>query len=267
MSDDDRIRAEVRAVSDRDGTIREAILAGRPVDPGLAERVEMLSFHDRAELIDLDFVAGLPRLRWLDLVGTGVRDLAPLAGAPRLEHLTLVRTAVDDLSPLAHLPALAELKLDRTAVTDLSPLAGSTTLRRLDLGDGPIDDLAALGHLPNLAALDIGTAPALRRLDLSGFPALETLVAVCLGDATLWPAAFPATLRELIIGDAAWPEGRPLPDLPRLITPDWRLIDDGSPCSDAFEFWRLCCLAEDTDETAESTGSERGRDASERHDG
>lgn len=264
MSDDDRIRAEVRAVADRNGTIREAILAGRPIDPDLAERVEMLAFHDRADLVDLGFVAHLPRLRRLDLVGTGVLDLAPLAGATRLEHLSLARSAVDDLSTLARLAALAELKLDRTAVTDLSPLAGSTTLRRLDLGETPIDDLARLGRLPNLAVLDIGSAPALRRLDLSGFPTLETLVAVYLGDATLWPATFPATLRELIIGDAAWPEGRPLPDLPRLITPDWRLIDDGAPCSDAFEFWRLVCAAEDTGGAA---GPEDGSDASERHDG
>lgn len=244
MSEGDRLRAEVRVVADLDGSLRKAILAGRPLDPGLAERVEMLAFHDRADLVDLGFVAQLPRLRRLDLVATGVRDLAPLAGALRLEHLSLARSAVDDLTPLSRLPALAELKLDRTAVTDLTPLAGSTTLRRLDLGETPIGDLAQLGALPRLTVLDIGSAPALRRLDLSGFPALETLVAVSVGDATLWPATFPATLRELILGGAAWPEGRPLPDLPRLITPDWRLIDDGAPCSDVFEFWRLVCGGE-----------------------
>ena len=241
MSDDERIRAEVRAFADRDGTLRAAILAGRPIDPDLADRVEMLEFRDRADLVDLGFVASLPRLRWLDLVGTGVRDLAPLAAASRLEHLSLTRSAVGDLTPLAHLPALAELILGRTAVTDLTPLAGSATLRRLDLGETPIGDLAQLGMLPRLTVLDIGNAPALRRIDLTGFPALETLVGVSVGEATAWPATFPATLRELIIGDAAWPEGRPLPDLPRLITPDWRLIDDGAACSHSFEFWRLVC--------------------------
>ncbi len=267
MSDDDRIRAEVRAFADRDGTLREAILSGRPIDPELADRVEMLEFRDRAELTGLGFVASLPRLRWLDLVGTGVRDLAPLAGALRLEHLSLTRSAVDDLSPLARLPALAELKLDRTAVTDLTPLAGSAALRHLDLGETPIGDLAQLGVLPRLAVLDIGTASALRRLDLSGFPALETLVGVSVGDATLWPAAFPATLRELIIGGAAWPEGRPLPDLPRLISPDWRLIDDGAACSGTFEFWRLVCGDDGEDEALEPAVSADEPDASGRRGG
>lgn len=248
MSDDDLLRVEVRAFSDVDGTIRAAILAGRSIDPDLADRVEMLDFSERADLGDLGFVTCLPRLRRLDLTGTGVRDLAPLVSARRLQFLSLMRTAVDDLTPLAHLPALAELNVDRTAVTNLTPLAGSTTLRRLDLGGTPVADLTELGRLPNLAILDIGTASALRRLDLSGFPALETLVGVMVDDATLWPATFPATLNELIIGDAAWPEGRPLPDLPRVITPDWRLIDDGAPCSDVFEFWRLVCENED-DET------------------
>ena len=267
MSDDGRTRAEVRAFSDVDGTIRAAILAGRSVDPDLAARVEMLDFSERADLVDLGFVANFPRLRRLDLTGTGVRDLAPLVGARRLERLSLIRTAVDDLTPLVHLPVLAELTIDRTGVTDLTPLAGSTTLRRLDLGETPIGDLAQLGMLPSLTVLDIGTAPALRRIDFSGLPALETLVGVMVGDATLWPAAFPATLSELIIGDAAWPEGRPLPDLPRMITPDWRVIDDGAPCSDAFEFWRMVCGGEDEDGAAGTTASAGEPDATGHREG
>ena len=245
MSDGDRIGAEVSAITDADGTIRAAILAGRPIDPDLAERVATLDFDGRTELVDLGFVASLPRLRSLNLCGTGVRDLAPLAHASGLERLVVMRTAVEDLSPLAGCPGLAELSIDRTPVTDLSPLAGSTALRLLDLGSAAIADVAVLGVLPRLAVLDIGPAPAMRCLDLSGFPALETLAGVAVGEATLWPSAFPANLRELIVGGAAWPEGRPLPDLPRLITPDWRLIDDGEPSSEVFAFWRLVCQAEE----------------------
>lgn len=244
--------AWTRALCDLDGTIRAAILAGRPIDAELADRVEALTFTDCADLVDLGFVATLPRLRSLDLTGTGVRNLTPLVDAPHLERLILMRTTVADLSPLARLPRLAEVNLDRTPITDLSPLAGSPSLRRLDLGSASIGDLAALGVLPKLAILDIGIAPTPIRLDLSRFPALETLVGVAVEDATLWPDTFPASLRELVIGGAAWPEGRPLPDLPRLVTPDWRLIDDGGPCSETFEFWRLCC---DVDDAGEASGS------------
>ena len=247
--------AWVRALVDLDGTIRAAILEGGPIDPVLAERVEMLDFRDRADLADLGFVTGLPRLKRLSLAGTRVRDLAPLADVPTLEALDLSRTAVEDLAPLAGLPRLSELILDGTRVSDLAPLAGSPTLRRLDLGSAPIEDLAVLGVLPNLAVLDIGPAPALRRLDLSGFPALETLVGVSVGDARLWPDAWPAGLRELIVGGSAWPDGRPLPDPPRMITPDWRLIDDGEACSSSFAFWRLCCGdAGDADPVGDDAG-------------
>lgn len=245
MTQDDRIAAEVRAVCDHDGTIRAAILAGRPIDPDLAAQVVMLDFDGCSELVDLGFVSALPKLRRLNLTGTGVRDLSPLAAVETLEALNLSRTEVADLGPVARLPRLAELVVVRTAITDLSPLAGSPTLWRIDIGSVPISDLALLGAMPSLAVLDIGDAAALRGLDLSGFPALETLVGVTLFDAGLWPAEFPATLRELIVGGSAWPEGRPLPDLPRLITPDWRSIDDGAPCSAAFAFWRMVCLAED----------------------
>lgn len=231
--------ARIRALCDLDGTLREAILAGRPIDPVLADRVEMLDFRDRAALADLGFVSSLPYLKRLDLSGTGVRDLSPLANVTTLEALTLSRTEAEDLSPLTHLPHLAELVVDRSRVRDLSPIAGSVALRRLDIGSLPIVDLAVLGDLANLGVLDIGEGAALRRLDLSGFPVLETLVGVMVSDASLWPEAFPATLRELIIGGAAWPEGRSLPDLPRMITPDGRVVDDGGPCSAVFEFWRL----------------------------
>lgn len=257
MRDTAPLRAEMRALSDLDGTIRAAILAGRPVDRTLAGRVRMLDFTDRADLVDLGFVTTLPGLTRLILSGTGVRDLTPLAGVPTLEALTLLRTEVEDLAPLARLPRLAELVIYRTRVTDLTPLAGSLTLRRLDIGTS-VGDLAVLGGLPNLAVLDIGDGSGLRRLDLSGFPALETLVGVTVGDASLWPVEFPATLRELIVGGSAWPEGRALPELPRLITPDWRLIDDGEPCSDPFEFWRMVCLAEDDSAAASGSEGERG---------
>lgn len=233
--------AWTRALCDLDGTIRAAILAGRPVEPRFADRVEILDFQDRADLVDLGFVATLPRLKRLNLTGTGVRDLSPLVGAETLEALNLSRTRVEELGPVARLPRLAELVLGRSAITDLTPLAGSLTLRRLDIGSVPIEDLALLGPLPNLAVLDIGDGAALRRLDLSGFPALETLVGVSQSDAIPWPAEFPPTLRELIVGGTAWPTDRPLPRLPRMVTPDWRLIDDGAPSSETFEFWRLCC--------------------------
>ena len=244
--------AWIRALADLDGTIRAAIREGRPIDPVLADRVEILDFQDRADLYDLGFVSTLPHLKRLNLLGTGVRDLSPLAGVETLEALNLSRTEVADLSPLALLPRLAELAIDRTRVADLTPLAGSPALRRLSLGSQPAVDLAALGRLPNLVVLDIGDGSTLRRLDLHGFPALETLVGVMVADPTLWPNDWPTTLRELIIGGAAWPEGRPLPDLPRLITPDWALIDDGAPCSDPFDFWRLVC--DDPDESTAPSG-------------
>ena len=82
-------------------------------------------------LSDLSFLKGTTSLKYLNCVGSLVKDLTPLADC-RLEILGCAATRVADLAPLAGMP-LHSLDVSRTGVKDLTPLGRITTLADLDL--------------------------------------------------------------------------------------------------------------------------------------
>jgi hypothetical protein len=72
---------------------------------------------------ELTALSRLQNLESLDLCySTGVRDLSPLAGLKKLKWLQLNSTQVSDLSPLAGLENLQQIDLNCTSVSDLAPL-------------------------------------------------------------------------------------------------------------------------------------------------
>jgi len=83
-------------------------------------------------------------LQDLNLLGTGVTDLAPFRGMT-LKFLWLNETPVSDISPLSDCP-LVSLTLHKTLVKDLGPLANSR-LERLHIGETPMSDLTPLKGL------------------------------------------------------------------------------------------------------------------------
>ena len=107
-------------------------------------------------LPDLSLLAPLVKLRKLQLLLGGTRNLSDLARLPALDDLFLMRiTKLADLGILADLPGLKTLRLDwMRNVTSLPSLRG---LARLD--DVTLDQMKGLTDLSPLAA-----APALRRL-------------------------------------------------------------------------------------------------------
>ena len=74
----------------------------------------------------------MPRLRTLDLCGTGVVDLTPVAALSALGHLDCSdNRALTDLRPLAHLPSLRSLVIWGTGVIDYTPLYEVRGLKEL----------------------------------------------------------------------------------------------------------------------------------------
>ena len=83
----------------------------------------------------------------LNLAGQrGLEDITPLAGLRKLRDLDLRDTRVSDLGPLSALP-LTRLVLRETSVSDLAPL-GNAPLTSLDLRETPVQDLSPLGDCP-----------------------------------------------------------------------------------------------------------------------
>jgi len=144
---------------------------------------------DRAQLA---LLAECRTLEWLSLArtrGYRPRDLAALAGLERLRHLDLAGAPVDAsaleaLRPLAGLASLglAGVRLERA---DLGALGGLAGLGALDLAGARLDPggLGALGDLGALSRLDLsGASGAAVGRDLAGLGRLEHLVALGLAD-------------------------------------------------------------------------------------
>jgi Leucine-rich repeat (LRR) protein len=113
-----------------------------------------LSFS-QSKISDLSPLAGLVKLKSLDLLSTNISDLSPLAVLENLTNLNLSRTSVSDLSPLAVLENLTNLDLSRTSVSDLTALGGLENLTNLDLSQNEISDLKPLAGLVKVKKLNL----------------------------------------------------------------------------------------------------------------
>ncbi len=79
-------------------------VAGMPV-------LDSLNIYDGLE--SLKGIETLDKLEIIFLDSGAASDLSPLAGLPRLRRLEIYNTPLDDLSPLATLGSLEEIGLDR----------------------------------------------------------------------------------------------------------------------------------------------------------
>ena len=111
-----------------------------------------LDISDNA-IADLEPLAGLRRLRALNLFNNAIADIGPLDGLSDLNWLMLTDNAVFDLSPLVNSMELEQLHLAGNAVSDLQPLAGLVGLERLTLNDNAVSDIGPLANLVELEQL------------------------------------------------------------------------------------------------------------------
>lgn len=99
-----------------------------------------------------EWAANMPRLRYLVLADTQVRDISPLAGLKKLCYLELFVTPVRDYSPLLGCRGLEDLNLGYT-YGDPAPIAEMKWLKNLWWG--------GIHHVPNYGGED--PAALLRR--------------------------------------------------------------------------------------------------------
>jgi|GEM_PF-2613954 Leucine-rich repeat (LRR) protein/predicted DNA-binding WGR domain protein len=125
--------------------------------------------------VDLSFLAGLTKLKELELRGAAVKSLAPLKALRSLEVLVADRGEVDDLSPLAGLTKLRRLFLPGHRLTSLAPLAKLTALTYLQVPDNRVSDVAPLAKLTKLRFLGLKGNRVGDVSALSGLTALETM--------------------------------------------------------------------------------------------
>ncbi len=126
-------------------------------------------------ITDINPLAGLINLTWLNLDYNEIADISPLAGLINLAHLYLWSNQIADISPLAGLINLTDLDLDDNQITDINPLAGLINLTDLYLWSNRISDVSPLVGLESLTELDLGTNQVSNISSLAGLLSLNFL--------------------------------------------------------------------------------------------
>ena len=107
-------------------------------------------------ITDISPLAGLTKLRDLNIHTLEVSDLSALSGLTQLTELRLAGNLFTDLSALRGLTSLTDLELTGNSITDLSALSGLTRLTNIDLRYNPdLSDIQPLLDNPGLGAGDI----------------------------------------------------------------------------------------------------------------
>ncbi|MDO4492713.1 MAG: hypothetical protein Q4C53_02365 [Clostridia bacterium] len=83
------------------------------------------------EVRELDFLHYLPKLKYLILVGCGIKDITPIGELKDLEYLEIFANDITDITPLANCTKLVDVNIANTDIADLSPLYGLKNLQRV----------------------------------------------------------------------------------------------------------------------------------------
>lgn len=140
--------------------------------------LEWLDLSSCSKVTDFSALAGLTKLRFLELRYTQFSDLSTLRGGVSLGYLGLAGTKVQDLLPLADSSGLEKLNLGSCQnVSDLQPLANLKNLRELNLAVcRGITDISTLGHLEKLEMLDLSACGSVSSIEaLAGLLNLRRL--------------------------------------------------------------------------------------------
>ncbi len=84
-----------------------------------------------SRLKNIDFLATLPKLKYLDIALCDLKDISVLASQPDLIYLQMMYNLVNDISPLSNCKELRFLNLSDNIIMDPAPLFELTKLERL----------------------------------------------------------------------------------------------------------------------------------------
>jgi internalin A len=163
------LRGETKLVPDRFGDLRPIASLGW---------LESLSVARQPEVTDVQPLEALPRLRFLDLIGSGVSDLSPLAMFPALEAVALSGRAIPGIADLVGVTRLTQLALwlkDAAPDADLGTLPALPALRVLVILGGNPAVLEPVGQVHSLDELTIQEAGLTRVDGLAGMTTLRHL--------------------------------------------------------------------------------------------
>ncbi|WP_421763427.1 leucine-rich repeat domain-containing protein [Ekhidna sp.] len=164
----------------------------------LAE-IDSLSLEGNSFIRDIEPLAALKELKFLNISNTQVQDLEPLRYSMNLQtliarnsslknidalryfenlkFLDLSQTAVIDIQSISKLKVLESLNLSNTSTTSFEPLNGLSSIKDIDLSNTAFSDLTLLSNNRNLEVLIIDQTKVSSLSSLSDLKKLRELKA------------------------------------------------------------------------------------------
>lgn len=127
--------------------------------------LDSLNLSGNTTIKNLEPVAALRDLKYLDISHTDIVDLSPIRYASNLQTLKANNSALTDISTLSYFDKLKSLNLSNTKVSDIEPLKRLTFLNELRLSETYVSNFTALAEIKSLVYVDFSES----RLSDAGF--------------------------------------------------------------------------------------------------
>lgn len=158
-------------VVDEDDTInyvnddlRDLLGAEKMIDALKVDSIELAWMLGKNNLEDIKYFKNANKI---DVSGNNIAmDFKGVAGIDKLKTLNLYFNNIEDITSIAYLDTVEELLLNNNSIKDLSPIKNFKNLKKINLSTNPgITDISVLANLP-LEELTINDE-ALNKLDLT----------------------------------------------------------------------------------------------------
>jgi Leucine-rich repeat (LRR) protein len=153
---------------------------------------QKFSLGDSVQLNDIRKITAIDSL---DIGGNRyIRNIEPVAQLNDLRYLNISNTSISDITPLRNLTELNDVDISKTAIKDISPLRYAVGLSRLSMGNTKIDSINVIGRFPNLKVLEMKGSTS---RDFSILDNLDSLIELDLGQTNLPDLRFVGSLTNL----------------------------------------------------------------------
>ncbi len=131
--------------------IKELDISQNPITDlrPLSNLIQLMELHfwhfpGKSTNLDLRPLSPLINLKVIVFEGNGISDITPLAGLKKLRELNLTNNRIEEVHSLAGLLNLEVLSLEGNGITDISPLSNLKKLRSLNVKYNNIQDISSV---------------------------------------------------------------------------------------------------------------------------
>lgn len=114
-----------------------------------------VNVSDNKKITNLDPLAELSDLRFLDCSGTNVTDINPIRNLNKIKDLNISNTRVKDISNLKYANVVHNFKADNLQINDISVVSFFEDLNTLSLANTNINNITPLTACVNLTTLNL----------------------------------------------------------------------------------------------------------------